>query len=67
MRVLKEGLLRFILLSLGLVVALLVTEFATRVFNLYKFPTDDFVEPHPELEWSHVLDKEGKLGNSTFM
>lgn len=59
---------RFFTISLlvvfGCTLSLLIVEFTVRTLNLYNFPTDDFIEPHPELGWSHVANKEGywKIG-----
>jgi hypothetical protein len=59
MQMLKKILVRFLLISCGLLLALLAIELGVRVLHLYTFPADDFVEPHPELGWSHTPNKEG--------
>ena len=44
---------------LGLVAGLLLIEGAVRTFGLFRFPNETFVQPHPELGWSHIPNKEG--------
>ena len=58
-RTLREIFLRFVLITLGLVLALVILELGVRVLGLYEFPTDDFIQPHAELGWSHTPGKEG--------
>ena len=64
MKVLKGILLKALMLSGSLLFALLLFECGVRVFGLYRFPTDNFVQPHPEFGWSHIPNKEGywKIG-----
>jgi hypothetical protein len=45
--------------TLGIVLALVMLELGVRVLGLYEFPTDDFIQPHAELGWSHTPVKEG--------
>lgn len=59
MKLLKRIVVNFLLIGCGLLFALLVAEIGVRLFNLYRFPTDDFLQPHSELGWSHVPNKEG--------
>lgn len=56
--------LRIILVNLlvaivSLVVGLFMVEVGVRVLGLYRFPAADFIQPHPELGWSHIPDKNG--------
>lgn len=39
--------------------ALITLELGVRVLGLYEFATDDFIQPHAELGWSHTPGKEG--------
>lgn len=58
-RTLREFFLGFVLLSLGVLLALVMLELGVRMLGLYEFPTDDFIQPHAELGWSHTPGKEG--------
>jgi len=44
---------------LGLVAGLFLIEGVVRTFGLFRFPDENFVQPHPELGWSHIPSKEG--------
>jgi hypothetical protein len=59
MKVLKNILVRVLLVTFSLVVGLFLIELAVRLFGLYTFPQDDFVQPHPELGWAHIPNREG--------
>ena len=65
MKALKNILVRLSLISVSMLFGLLLVEAAVRVSGVYRFPVDDFIEPHPELGWSHVPNKEGywSIGN----
>jgi hypothetical protein len=58
-RILREILVRLVLITTGLLLSLLVLEVGVRVLKLYTFPADDFIKPHAELGWSHTPGKEG--------
>jgi hypothetical protein len=50
---------RLLLVTVSLAFGLVTIELGIRVFGLYRFPVDDFVQSHPELGWSHVPNKQG--------
>lgn len=58
-RIPREFLIGSVLVAMGIVVALVMLELGVRVLGLYEFPTDDFIQPHAELGWSHTPGKEG--------
>jgi len=58
-RILREILVRLVLITTGLLLALLVLEVGIRVLKLYTFPATDFIEPDTVLGWSHTPGKEG--------
>ena len=59
MKMVKQIFASFLLVISSLLFALLVIEFAVRSLDLYSFPSDDFIEPHQELGWAHIANKEG--------
>lgn len=59
MKPVRSILTNILLVTISLTVALLLTELCVRAFDLYEFPPDKFVQPHPDLGWSHVPNKEG--------
>ncbi len=58
-KLLKNALLNVLLVAVSLAVGLVLIEVGVRVFGLYRFPSENFVESHPELGWSHIPGKEG--------
>jgi len=58
-KVLKNVLLHSLLVTASILVGLFLMEIGVRVFGLYTFPRETFIEPHPELGWSHIPNKEG--------
>ena len=56
---LKHIALNLLLVCFGIAAALGILELGVRIIGLYNPPSADFVEPHPELGWSHVPDKTG--------
>ncbi len=59
MKMVKNLLAKVALLMCGLVLALILLEVSVRILGLYRFPKDDFIQPHPELGWSHIANKKG--------
>jgi len=55
----RNALLNMIILMTSLMFAAALVEVGVRAFGLFRFPPDDFVEPHPELGWAHIPNKEG--------
>ena len=44
---------------LGLVAGLFLIEGVVRIFGLFRFPNETFIQPDQELGWSHIPNKEG--------
>lgn len=59
MTLFKKSVTNLLLVIAGSVFALVIVELGVRSLDLYRFPTDRFVEPHPELGWAHIPNKEG--------
>jgi lysophospholipase L1-like esterase len=59
MKTLKGIATRLLLILIGLVCGCFIFELGIRGLSLYKFPEDVFIEPHPDLGWSHIPNKEG--------
>lgn len=59
MNTLKHIGLNVLVVCFGLILALGVLELGVRVLGLHDPPSANFVEPHPQLGWSHVPGKAG--------
>lgn len=59
MRVVRYFIIRAVAIILGVAVVLVILEAGVRFLGLFRFPGDIFVEPHSELGWFHIPNKEG--------
>ena len=59
MKRLKNIAVNVLLVILSLILGLFLIELGSRLLHLHRFRAETFVQPHPELGWSHVPNKEG--------